>query len=320
MAQSNSVVCIGELLIDFFCTDINVSLKEGSNFLKQAGGAPANVSAAIAKLGGKAAFVGKVGSDPFGEFLVETIEQAQVDTSMILKDPSIMTTMAYVSLQSNGERDFVFSRGADEKLFLEELDIDKIQQAKILHFGSATALLGGESVKTYFSLMQLAKENNQMISFDPNYRDALWATREKEFIELAKRGIALADFVKVSEEELVIITGEQDLKKGVQALHQLGGRVITVTLGSKGTFLSNGTESTTVESVAIKSIDSTGAGDAFVGATLYQFAQEQDLPAIFKDFSRLEQVIQFSNKVGALVCTKMGAIAALPSHEEIKAL
>ena len=163
--------------------------------------------------------------------------------------------------------------------------------------------------------MRNAKNSGKFISFDPNFRIDLWKNRVPDFIELAKKGIAIADFVKVSDEELQIITGISDLAEATQALHQLGAKIVAVTLGSEGTYLSNGRNSEIVPSVKVKSIDSTGAGDAFVGATLYQFANVN--PA-FEDFEVLKSIISFSNQVGALVCTKVGAISAIPTLDEIK--
>lgn len=151
MARNNLVVCAGELLIDFYFTDIDVDLTVGSNFMKQAGGAPANVTAAIAKLGRNVALVGKVGNDPFGTFLNEVIKEAKVDTTMVSRNNYLKTTMAFVSLKANGERDFVFYRGADEQLKIEKLNLEKVIAAKVLHFGSATAMLGGTALETYFN-------------------------------------------------------------------------------------------------------------------------------------------------------------------------
>ena len=225
------------------------------------------------------------------------------------------TTLAFVSLQANGQRDFVFNRGADAFLVEEELDYDKLNNAAIHHFGSATALLNDPFQSTYFTVMRKAKNNGKFISFDPNFRIDLWKNRVSEFVELAKKGIALADFVKVSDEELQIITGDSDLAKGTESLHQVGAKMVAVTLGSKGTYLSNGYHSEIIPSVKVKSIDSTGAGDAFVGATLYQFAK---INPAFEDFEVLKNIISFSNKVGALVCTKVGAISAIPTLDEIK--
>ncbi len=313
--MNSSIICMGELLIDFFCTDVDINLSEGKNFQKQAGGAPANVCATIAKLGGTAQFCGKVGNDPFGHFLKKTLDDAKVNTSMVVFDDVHPTTLAFVSLQANGERDFIFNRGADAFLLEEELEEDKLNEAAIYHFGSATALLNDPFQTTYFTVMRNAKNRGKFITFDPNFRIDLWKNKLTEFIELAKKGIALANFVKVSEEELHIITGISDLAEGTQALHQIGAKIVAVTLGSAGTYLSNGYHGEIVPSVKVKSIDSTGAGDAFVGATLYQFANVK--PA-FEDFETLKEMISFSNKVGALVCTKVGAISAIPTLDEIK--
>ena len=317
MGHTQSVICIGELLIDFFCTDINVDLVNGTHFLKQAGGAPANVSAAIARLGGHAKFVGKVGDDSFGYFLKGTLDEVNVDTSMLVMDSSSPTTLAFVSLQAGGERDFTFHRGADGFLKWDELDLPNILQSKIIHFGSATAMLEGATQDTYFRLMALAKENGLFISFDPNYRELLWNGNTERFIQLVKKAVPFANFVKVSEGELAIITGANDLEAGVKILHQYGAKWVAVTLGKDGTFVSVGEQSAVVPSVPVKSIDSTGAGDAFVGATLFQLSQLGAPSQAIADLEKIKEMTSFSNKVGALVCTKVGAISSLPTYEDV---
>jgi fructokinase len=317
---SNRILCIGELLIDFICSDVNTQLSNGVNFLKKAGGAPANVTAAIAKLGGEAVFVGKVGNDPFGRFLKTTLDEATVDTSMIILDSNSKTTLAFVSLKSDGERDFVFNRGADELLYYEELDKDRVFDAKIIHFGSATALLGGPSKDTYIRVMEEARSRNIFISFDPNYRVDLWKGRQNEFIEVSRLCLAYADYVKVSDEEARIISGKRDIEDAVEIFHNLGAKVVAVTLGKAGTFISNGDKHTIVGSIEIISIDSTGAGDAFVGASLLKIAELQEPRKLAESFTNLKEITAFANKVGALVCTKLGAIAALPTLEEVEGI
>jgi len=315
--MSNRILCIGELLIDLICSDINVSLAEGVNFIKKAGGAPANVSAAIAKLGGSASFAGKVGNDPFGIFLKDTLNNAGVDTSMLILDKDSNTTLAFVSLMNDGERDFVFNRGSDELLTYNELDEEKLINSKIIHFGSATALLGGKLKNTYIKAMETAKENGIYISFDPNYRADLWKNRLDEFIKITRECLKYADFVKLSDEEMKIVSGKEELKDGIKILHDLGAKIAAVTLGKEGTFISNGNENAIVDSINIKSIDSTGAGDAFVGAFLYKISQLDNPKLLFDDFEKIKEITSFSNKVGAVVCTKLGAISALPSLEEV---
>ncbi|MCT8137130.1 carbohydrate kinase [Anaerobacillus sp. CMMVII] len=320
MKKSGLVVCVGELLIDFFCTDIDVNLVAGSRFVKQAGGAPANVCAAISRLGGKSAFVGKVGNDSFGVFLKQTLDDESVDTNMLLLSDEAPTTIAFVSLQANGERDFVFNRGADQHLTYEEIDRKKVKEGVILHFGSATALLNDPFQSTYIQLLEDAKENHSFVSFDPNFRSGLWEGREEEFVSLSKKCISMADFVKVSEEELELITQTSNKNEALQILHQLGAKLIAVTLGKDGTLLSNGQQNEIIGSMKIKSIDSTGAGDAFVGATLYQLSQVEAPKTVIADFAKIKDMIVFSNTVGAIVCTKLGAISSLPRYQEVKKL
>lgn len=314
--MKKNIICVGELLIDFICSDIDTKLSRGVNFIKKAGGAPANVTASISKLGGSASFIGKVGKDPFGYFLKTTLDEAGVDTSIMVMDPMTPTTLAFVSLQANGERDFIFNRGADELLYPEDVDIESVKKAGILHFGSATALLGGATKETYLKLIEDAHAQGKFISFDPNYRDALWGEDTQGFVEQCKICLKFSDFVKVSEEELEIISGAANKEEALKRLHQMGGKIIAVTLGSSGTLISKGEERRVVPTIKIKSIDSTGAGDAFVGAVLYKLSERQDISKL--SFEDLGEIISFGNKVGAIVCTSMGAISSLPTLEEVK--
>lgn len=237
---------------------------------------------------------------------------------MLVMDEKAPTTLAFVSLKQNGERDFVFNRGADALFTLEDIDQDKVNEAKILHFGSATALLSDPFCSAYLQLMSIAKDNGQFISFDPNYREDLWKGRMSEFVSVAKRAIAVSDVVKVSDEELEIISGAKGHEEGVAILHEIGAKMVAVTLGKSGTFLSNGKEKEVIPSIPVTSIDSTGAGDAFVGAVLYQLANTDQIQSVDADFAKLRDIVSFANKVGALVCTKIGAIDALPSMKELE--
>jgi fructokinase len=308
-----SVICIGELLIDFFCTETDINLMEGKKFEKQAGGAPANVCAAIAKLGGKASICGKVGNDPFGSFLKKTLDEAGVDTSMVVLDPVHKTSLAFVSLQAGGERDFLFNRGADAFLSEQDIDEGKIKKAGILHFGSATALLEDPFRTLYFNMMKKANNEGKFISFDPNFRNDLWKINTEEFISLAKKAMKLADFIKMSADELELISGVKGVTAGLDALQETCEGLIAVTLGSAGTIVSNGREKKAVPSICVKSIDSTGAGDAFVGALLYQIAHSENPKMAAANMDLVTKMISFSNRIGAIVCTKVGAISAMPS-------
>ena len=311
--MSNSIFCIGELLIDMVCVD-NKGLKNGEKFEKKAGGAPANVAASISKLDGNAYFLGQVGKDFFGTYLLELLKDLKINTEMAVAKGS--TTIALVGIDENGERNFDFLRGSDGEYSFENIDLSKITNSDIIHFGSATGFLDGELKKTYFKLLEYAKSNNIYVSFDPNYRDAL-ITEDKleKFIEDSIFFLKQSDLTKLSDEELFLLTGEKDIKTGVNKLHDLGVKVVTITLGSKGTYLSINKENIIIPSIKIKQVDSTGAGDAFVGAVLKQLADIEDKQNI--TLEEWDKIITFANKVGAITCTNYGAIASMPVLSDI---
>ncbi|MBD7911937.1 MULTISPECIES: carbohydrate kinase [Clostridium] len=311
----NKVFCIGELLIDFIGKDINKGLKNGFNFEKKAGGAPANVAAAVCKLGGESAFLGQVGNDSFGKFLVEMLESVNIDSEMTKMEGC--TTLAFVAIDENGERDFEFNRGSDGDYSFDSIDLSKIHKEDIIHFGSATGFLEGELKNTYFKLLEYAKRDDMFISFDPNYRDALITSCKLEgFINDSKTFVKDADFVKLSDEEIKLITKEEDLKSGVKILHEIGAKVVAITLGAEGTLISDGEDMAIVPSIKIKQVDSTGAGDSFVGAVLKQVADRKDKKDItFEDWKK---IISYANKVGAITCTNYGAIDSMPYAKDIE--
>ena len=312
--MSNSIFCIGELLIDMVCVD-NKGLKNGEKFEKKAGGAPANVAASICKLDGKAYFLGQVGADFFGKYLLELLRDLKINTEMAVAEGS--TTMALVGIDENGERNFDFLRGSDGEYSFENVDLSKISNSDIIHFGSATGFLDGELKKTYFKLLEHAKNNNIYVSFDPNYRDALITNDKLEaFVEDSITFLKKCDFAKLSDEELFLLTNEKDITSGVKKLHELGVKVVTITLGVNGTYISVNGENEIVPSIKIKQVDSTGAGDAFVGAVLKQLSDIEDKRSI--GFEQWKSIVAFANKVGAITCTNYGAIASMPTLAEIE--
>ena len=312
--MSNSIFCIGELLIDMVCVD-NKGLKNGEKFEKKAGGAPANVAASICKLDGKAYFLGQVGADFFGKYLLELLRDLKINTEMAVAEGS--TTMALVGIDENGERNFDFLRGSDGEYSFGNVDLSKISNSDIIHFGSATGFLDGELKKTYFKLLEHAKNNNIYVSFDPNYRDALITNDKLEaFVEDSITFLKKCDFAKLSDEELFLLTNEKDITSGVKKLHELGVKVVTITLGVNGTYISVNGENEIVPSIKIKQVDSTGAGDAFVGAVLKQLADIEDKRSI--GFEQWKSIVAFANKVGAITCTNYGAIASMPTLAEIE--
>lgn len=309
----SKVYCVGELLIDMVGVD-HKGLKNGVQFEKKAGGAPANVAAAITRMGESAAFMGQIGTDYFGQFLKEMLDKLNIDSSLCSFGGN--TTIALVGIDENGERNFNFLRGCDGDYSFNAIDSSKLNSDDILHFGSATALLEGELKKTYYALLDLAKKKQMFISFDPNYRDALISKRQlRQFIQDCKVFIASADFVKMSDEEVLMITGKTDIDEAVNAIHALGAKAVAITLGSKGTYLSVSGKHMIVESIAIQQVDSTGAGDAFVGALLSRITQSGKRQFSFNEW---QMMTRFANCVGAMTCTKHGAIDAIPTLDQVK--
>ncbi|MDG1751070.1 MAG: carbohydrate kinase [Thalassotalea sp.] len=308
------VICIGEILIDFVCTQVNVGLKSGVDFVKKGGGAPANVAACIGHLGGHAEFVGSVGNDPFGHFLLEGLQQYRVKTdyTQVL---SSSTTLAFVSLADEGEREFTFNRGADEQLILTDSCIDTLLDDSILHLGSATALLGGHLFDSYLKIARQASTNGNLIVFDPNYRIDLWKNNIEQFKERCDEFLPLADVIKVSEEELVLLTGISEQKEACKILHEQGINLIFVTLGKHGCLVSQNEEQYIVPAYEITAVDTTGAGDSFIGAILYQMANNPDSEHLYED--KIREFVSFAQKVSAKVCSKVGAMTALPSLDEV---
>lgn len=311
------IVCVGEMLIDFVCTDTNKGLVNGVNYVKKSGGAPANVAACIGKLGGDAVLVGSVGNDPFGEFLINEVKGYGVNTDQVASLSS-STTLAFVSLGDNGEREFAFNRGADEQLSLDDSTIETLLEDSILHLGSATALLGGELGDSYLRLAKEGKKNGNVICFDPNYRVDLWRGRDAEFREICNTYFAVADMVKVSDEELVLLSQQDDMAAGCQYFHDLGVKVVLVTLGPDGCLISQNGQQYIVPAYEINAVDTTGAGDSFIGAILFQMANSQPGDNFFQN--EFKGFIEFAGKVSGLVCAKIGAMTALPTLPEVNAM
>ncbi len=294
------IVCLGEILVDFVSTERARTLAEAPAFEKAAGGAPANVAAGVAKLGVPSAFLGKVGADPFGGFLVETMRRAGVDTSGIVFDPGARTTLAFVSLAADGDRDFVFYRnpGADERYSREDLRESLISGSQIFHFGSVS-MTGEPARSATLHAARLAHDAGKIVSFDPNLRLNLWNTDARAAIAEAA---VLADVIKVSEEELAF------LPPG------LNPKLLLITKGSAGCEWETAAASGRVPGFDAAAIDTTGAGDAFVAAMLTQIAEHGSIP---HDPAMITAFCLFANAAGALATTKRGAIPALPTREAI---
>jgi fructokinase len=309
------VFCIGELLIDFVAENQGKDLSKAKEFSKKAGGAPANVSCAISKLGGESLFIGCVGDDPFGTFLLRILENEKVDISSAQKSDTF-TTLAFVSIDADGERDFVFSRGADKELTYDSSLKSRFEN-NILHFGAATALLGGSLEETYNRYLFDGITKNAFISFDPNYRVDLWKNKEDVFIRKCHPYIEKSHLCKFSLEEAQLLSGKDNLDDACQVFHEMGTQIIVITLGSEGTLLSTAKFSKTIPSIKVNPKDTTGAGDAFIGCLLQQISRHSKFENVLADEKLLTNMVARANKAGAITTENFGAIESLPTLQQL---
>ncbi len=304
------ILCIGEALIDMICTDTGSTLAKGEHFLKKPGGAPTNVAAAIAALGGDVLLAAKVGADPFGQQLVDVMKDFGVSTQWMHQDKNFFTTFAYVSLMNDGERDFVFNRGADGQLSESEVDGINLAECSIVHFGSATGFLPGPLQHAYKGLLHKALDSKLFISFDPNYRHLLFKNNTATFIEQSWYFIERCHFFKVSDEEAMLLTDSSSIAEASNIFSEKSTATFAITLGKEGTMLVHKNEKIIVPSIPVKPIDTTGAGDAFVGAVLYQLSNYSLSVILAMTIDEWKSVITNGNKAGARTCEYMGAMEA----------
>jgi fructokinase len=312
------VVCLGEALIDFVALESGVDLIHASGFQKAPGGAPANVACGLAKLGVPAAFIGKVGDDPFGHFLEQTFAAEGVDTSSMIFDGQARTGLAFVSLTASGERDFAFWRNpsADMRLTPEEIDAELIASARAFHFGSITRI-GEPSRSATLRALDIARGHGLLISYDPNLRESLWDSLAHARQEIIA-GLENCDLVKVSEEELALITGHEDIVRGARELVERGIGLVAVTRGAAGCYYDNGQAAGYVEGFQVPVVDTTGCGDGFVAAMINRVLAAGWLVGELTE-AELRQAFVYANAVGAVTATAKGAIPALPTPAQVEA-
>jgi fructokinase len=309
------VVGIGELLIDF--TPEGKSDTGNPMFVQNAGGATANVIACVSKLGGKSAFIGEVGNDVFGNYLKKVLEDNGIDNSGVKFCKSVNTTLAFVSLDEHGDRNFSFYRrpGADIMLEPEDVDFNLIDKAKIFHFGSLS-MTDEPSKSATKAALKYAVDAGKIISYDPNYRKPLW-NRENEAIEGMKYGLQFADIIKISEDELEMLTGEKSIETGAKELLNMGIKIVAVTMGSKGCYFRCQDGNKYMNTYDTNVVDTTGSGDAFMGAMLYSIST-LNIPLEKITAKQLEKIVDFSNACGALCASYQGGIPSMPTIEAIE--
>jgi fructokinase len=305
-----SVVCFGELLIDFVALEHGVSVGEASGFKKAPGGAPANVAVAIARLGHPSAFLGQVGNDPFGHFLAGVLQADNVDISGLRFSDKARTALAFVSLTKEGERSFVFYRhpSADMLMGPEDVALEVLTKKRIFHFGSIT-LIHEPSRSATLMAAQAAHTNGLLISYDPNLRLSLWPSAAAAREEMLT-GLNFAHIVKVSDEEVEFLTGGHDVKP----LWRQQTQIIAVTHGADGSTVYTRKGEHHVPAFGVRPVDTTGAGDGFVAGLLVGILEH------WGDYlSHLPEILRLANAVGALATTQLGAIPSLPTRPALEA-
>ena len=319
--KNYDVVALGELLVDF--TQNGMSAQKNWLMEANAGGAPCNVLAMLAKLGHSVSFVGKVGDDMFGKMLLSKIESLGIGTENLVFSKKYKTTLAFVHTADDGDRSFSFYRnqGADSMLEKSEIKSDLISAARIFHFGTLSMTNEICFDATKFAL-ETAKESRVLRSFDPNIRLPLWES-ESQAKEKILFGLSECEILKIASEELEFVSGEKTICDGVNWLRsKFKIPLITVTKGKNGSeaFYSDGKISlheTAGIFSNVKTIDTTGAGDTFCACILHEI-----LCGGYEAFSkeRLKKMLVFANAASSLVTTKKGSLSVMPARSEIEQL
>lgn len=310
------VVALGELLIDFAPKAVNEA--GYPTVAANPGGAPGNFLAALTKYGFKTAMIGKVGDDAFGRLLVKTLKETGIETKGILADPDVFTTLAFVSLDASGNRDFSFARkpGADTCLKPEEIDESLIAGARVFHFGTLS-LTDEPAASATRKAVALAKEHGLYVSLDPNLRKPLWKKEEdaKAAIEWSLRR---ADIVKISDEEIAWLWGLSPEEGAQKLLREYGVSLVYATLGPKGCHAATKNAAVTVSSPGgIRVVDTTGAGDIFGGSAMSQFLQCGKAPSALSE-EELTRIVRFACTAASLSTQHHGGITSVPELSEVR--
>lgn len=311
------IIALGELLIDFTCTGTD---EAGYPMMAaHPGGAPANFLAAAAKAGGRTALLGKVGDDVFGHLLAHTLEQAGIDTAGLLSDPACFTTLAFVTLDEQGDRTFSFARkpGADTQLRFEELSLSMLDQAKLFHFGSLS--LTDQPVReATVRAVGYARERGKLISYDPNWRPPLWHSEDEARLQLLW-GLRQTDIVKISDDEVRFLFGCGPEEGAERILYEYGAQLVFVTCGADGCWFQNRLARGHEDSLAeLAVVDTTGAGDIFGGSAVMQLLLTGRQPGQL-DEAALRAVVRYATAAAGLSTTRPGGISSVPSREEVLA-
>ncbi len=312
------VVALGELLIDFAPKSV-----DGAGYPTLAanpGGAPGNFLAALAKYGRRTAMIGKVGDDMFGRLLLNTLREAGIETKGVVVDPGVFTTLAFVSLDASGNRDFSFARkpGADTCLKPDELDLSLLKDARVFHFGTLS-LTDEPAASATRKAIEAAKAGGLLVSLDPNLRKPLWK-REEDAKAAIEWSLRQADIVKISDEEIEWLWGVSPEEGTRKLLGEYGVSLVYATLGPKGCRAATRSAAVTVSSPAgIRVVDTTGAGDIFGGSAMSRFLACGKAPAELTE-AELSGIVRFACTAASLSTQKHGGITSVPDADEVARL
>ncbi len=339
MARKYDVTAIGELLVDF--TDSGVS-QQGNRLMEaNPGGAPCNVLAMLCNLGFNTAFIGKVGDDMFGRMLRDNAKEAGIDVSGLRLDAGYNTTLAFVQKKENGDRDFAFYRkeGADLMIDEDEIDEEIIKESKVMHFGTLS-MSGPKAKAATKKAIAIAKEAGCLISFDPNYRPPLWDSKE-DAIEQIKWGLSVCDVLKISDNEIELVTGQTDYEKGARMIKdEYNIPIVFATLGLDGSMVLCGDSVVKVPAFLNKAtVETTGAGDTFMGCVIgyilrmagvagavasgasgmvgYTREWNREQALIDMDEFHLSDMLTYANAAASIITTRKGAMMVMPTRDEI---
>ena len=311
------VVALGELLIDFAC--LSTDEQGYPTMAAHPGGAPANFLAALTKFGASTALLGKVGTDTFGKLLTATLQKAGIETRGLVATDDVFTTLAFVTFDEHGDREFAFSRkpGADTCLAFDELDLSLIDEAKVFHFGTLS-LTDEPARSATCQAVAYAKSRGKLITYDPNLRKPLWKDLDTAKEQLIW-GLSQADVVKISDEEVEFLFGLGVEDGARYILDNFGVKLVFVTCGADGCFFKNAVAQGHVPSLSgIKVIDTTGAGDIFGGSAVWKLLTHGKAPEALNS-EELTDVVRFACTSAGLSTTRSGGISSVPEMAEILA-
>jgi fructokinase len=314
------IVCLGEIILDMFASETGKDFLHVSAFIPVAGGAPANVAVAAARLGARSAFIGKAGDDAFGRRLEAVLRGFGVDTRGMRFDTRYRTTLNFMTLPDANRTEMLFYRnpGADMLLEPGELDRGLLAETAIYHFGSVS--LAAEPCRSAtLEGARVAHAGGSTVSFDVNYRPGLWDSEPRAKAEIVS-ALSIADIVKVNEVELALLSGTEDAEKGCRKIVEKGPALCVTTLGPRGSAWATSSNAGMAPGFAVEAVDATGCGDAFMAALLVRLLPSRGVLRKGLDSEALRMSVRWANAAGALTARKKGVMNALPDSREVDVL